>query len=97
MVCSIFLFSLSSGGEMAEAALEYASQTSEQAISYLDGDMSDEDAYESGLVDELGNYNFSGKIYLLTGEDMIKVSDYESVCRDLHVAELELVSYTAHN
>lgn len=85
------------GGEMAEAALEYASQTSEQAISYLDGDMSDEDAYESGLVDELGNYNFSGKDLSPTGEDMIKVSDYESTCNDLHIAELGLVSYTGHN
>jgi len=85
------------GGEMAEAALEYASQTSEQAISYLDGDMSYEDAYESGLVDELGNYNFSSKDLSPTGEDMIKVNDYESICRDLDVAELELMSYTSHH
>lgn len=85
------------GGEMAEAALEYASQTSEQAISYLDGDMNEEEAYEVGLVDELGNYDFSGKDLSPTGEDMIKVNDYESICKDLDVAELELMSYNGRH
>ena len=55
-------------------------------------------AYEV-LSDEVkrSNYDLSGKDLSATGEDMIRVSDYESTCRDLHVAELELMSYTSRN
>lgn len=85
------------GGEMADVALEYAHQTSEDAMAYLDGNMDYQEAYESGVVDELGRHSFAGSDLSPTGEDMIKVGDYESTCRDLDVAELELMSYNGRH
>jgi len=41
-------------GEMADMALGYALETEEQAYDYLSGSMSLLDAYENGIIDELG-------------------------------------------
>lgn len=81
------------GGEMAEAALEYAGITSEHALDYMDGDMSDEDAYENGIIDEMGFRSFTGTDLSPDGSETLHVRDYVSVCRDLETEALKLETY----
>jgi len=46
------------GGDGADIALEYALQTSEDAQAYIEGSVSYQEAYESGIIDELGIHSF---------------------------------------
>ena len=79
-----------STSDMADYALQYAEHTSEQAINYLDSDMTNEDAYEIGLVDELGYRSFSNEDLTISGQDPCEILDYESIERELELNLLRM-------